>query len=489
MTKRVVIRNSLIYTFNNLLLKAFNFLLLPLYTAFLSPSDYGVTNLLSSFSQVATYLIAFSLYSAVIRFYAEFKQDPKRLQQFYGTILCFVALSGFLFLTIFMVLQKILTPLFFEGISFFPTVLLALVALIGTSLYTIYQDILKGMQQAKKSAITSLAYFVLQAALNIVFVAILKLGANGVLLAMVISNTAAIVWMIIDLLRTHLFCICIDKSILKETLAYSIPIIPHNLSTHIAQFVSRVFLNANYSLVDVGLFGLASKFGSLADMVQNSVNMAFQPWFFEQMHKRDAFDANQIVSLSKSLVWLYGILFLGLSLFAQELVAIMATAGYQASWLLIPLIVATFAIKTPYYFYINILFYYKKASRLIFIATVSSSIVNIVLSYFLIAAYGTFGSIIADGISMILRVGIVVVIARRFTDIGYRISYFFRQTLLLLGFMAVGLYYSYAYSLDALSLGNFIYKICIFILYILLALLVNRNSIKTVKEVVSSKRK
>ncbi|MGD9927193.1 MAG: lipopolysaccharide biosynthesis protein, partial [Sphaerochaeta sp.] len=230
MTHKKVLRNSLIYTFNNLLLKAFNFLLLPLYTAFLTPQDYGVTNLLASFTQVSTYLIAFSLYSATIRFYADLKGDGQRLKEFYGTMLCFVALSGLVFLGMFLIFQKFLLAVFFQGIPFYPTVLLGLVALLGTSLYTMYQDILKGMQLAKKSAITSLSYFFLQVALNILFVAILKFGANGVLLSLVISNAVAIVWMLFDLGKHHLFCFCINKQLLREALHYSIPIIPHNLS-------------------------------------------------------------------------------------------------------------------------------------------------------------------------------------------------------------------------------------------------------------------
>jgi O-antigen/teichoic acid export membrane protein len=305
----------------------------------------------------------------------------------------------------------------------------------------------------------------------------LKFGANGVLLSLVISNTVAIVWMLFDLGKHHLFCFCINKQLLREALHYSIPIIPHNLSTHIAQFVSRVFINANTSLVSVGLFGLASKFGSLADMVQNSVNMAFQPWFFEQLSKREALDTKQIVSLSNSLVWLYGIVFLGLALFSQELIALMATDAYQSSWMLVPLIVAVFAIKTPYYFYINILFYYKKAAKYIFIATVSSSLLNVFLSYFFIKAWGMFGSVAADAIAMLLRVGIVVYLANKFSKIGYSLIRFGLHFLFLLLCMVVGLYPSYVQGNASVSIGACLYKIGVLIVFCIIALWANKGSV------------
>ncbi|NMB34189.1 MAG: oligosaccharide flippase family protein, partial [Clostridium sp.] len=70
-----VLENSFLYTFSSLLVKAIGFLLLPVYTLFLTPEDYGTTNLVNSFNSVATFILAFSLYVAVIRFYVDYKDD------------------------------------------------------------------------------------------------------------------------------------------------------------------------------------------------------------------------------------------------------------------------------------------------------------------------------------------------------------------------------------------------------------------------------
>jgi O-antigen/teichoic acid export membrane protein len=477
MTNKKVLKNSLIYTFNNLLLKAFNFLLLPLYTAFLTTSDYGTINLLSSFSAMANYIVAFSLYSAVIRFYADYKEDLEKTKAFFGTVISFVFLSGCVFFGLSVLLKNLLQAYLFTGISYCPSVLMALVALVFTSLYTVYQNILKGMQKAKKSALVSIAYFFLQVILNIVFVAIYKLGADGVLLSLVISSVLASIWMLHDLKQCDLVRFGIDTTILKEALRYSIPIIPHNLSTQIAQFVSKVFINGTSSLAYVGLFSLASRFGSLADMIQSSVNAAFQPWFYEQMNRRGV-DRQQISKLSDILIWCYSFVFLGLGLFSQELVTLMASPQYGEAWKLIPLMVAVYALKTPYYFYINILFYYKKASKYIFTATVSSSLLNVVLSYFLIKSFGMYGSVAADAISMIARVGIVVLLSKRFGNVGFRFWHFFLMTLLTVVFLAIGLFFSYTRFPATLAVGNFLYKCAVLALFLLVLYLANRGSIK-----------
>ncbi|AEV29372.1 membrane protein involved in the export of O-antigen and teichoic acid [Sphaerochaeta pleomorpha str. Grapes] len=487
MTNKKVLKNSLIYTFNNILLKAFNFLLLPLYTVFLTTTDYGVINLLSSFSAVSTYIIAFSLYSAVIRFYADYKHDLEKVRTFFGTVICFVFLSGCVFFILALLLKNVLAKFLFQGVDFYPSVLMALIALVFTSLYTIYQDILKGMQEARKSAMVSISYFFLQVILNILFVAFFSWGANGVLLSLVISSSLACIWMLFDLKRLHLIRFCLDKTILKETLSYSIPIIPHNLSTQIAQFVSKVFINGTSSLASVGLFSLASRFGSLADLVQSSVNAAFQPWFYDQMNKK-GFDRKQIVDLSSVLVWFYSFLFLCVGLFCQELIVLMASSQYEESWKLVPLIVITFSLKTPYYFYINILFYYKKASKYIFTATVTSSLVNVALSYFLIQKYGMYGSVAADAIAMVIRVGIVVWISNKFDKIGYNIGHFIGLSLLTVLFLVTGLYFSYTRYANVISFGNIVYKAVVLLVFLSIVYLANRGSIQDAFAVLRKKK-
>ena len=91
---RVVV-NSVIYTFSGLLLKCFSFFLLPLYTAYLTTKDYGITSIANSFISTMSFVVTFSLFSAVMRFYVDLKDSPEKLKRFYGTISLFSFLSGF----------------------------------------------------------------------------------------------------------------------------------------------------------------------------------------------------------------------------------------------------------------------------------------------------------------------------------------------------------------------------------------------------------
>ena len=131
----------------------------------------------------------------------------------------------------------------------------------------------------------------------------MHMGANGVLLATLIVNIGMFIYMLFDLLKNDLITICIDKKILKDALAYSVPLLPHNLSSTIASFASRLFIKDMVTLGTVGLFNIASQFGSITDMIQTAVNTAFQPFFYEKLNKREKGYKETIVKLTNALVW------------------------------------------------------------------------------------------------------------------------------------------------------------------------------------------
>ena len=286
-SKKKVIENSFFYIFSSLLIKAMGFLLLPIYTLFLSPDEYGISNLVMGFINVAIFIVAFSLYSAVIRFYTDYQDNRARLKRLYGTLISFVILSGVLTLILGIVFRNIVTSIFFEGISFYPIVFIALMSLVFVTLYTLHQSILQGMQLGKKLTRLNLTVFIATAALKIVFIGVFKLGVVGFLLAQLIVYVIYALYMFFDLRENDLIEWTIDLTILKEALKYSIPLMPHNLSTRIASLASRIFINVSGTLAAVGLYSIAMQFGNLIDVLQISVNKAFQPWFYEMMNKND----------------------------------------------------------------------------------------------------------------------------------------------------------------------------------------------------------
>lgn len=476
--KKTVLVNSFYYTFSSFLVKAFGFFLLPLYTAYLTPGDYGITNLIHSFLSVATFLVSFSLYAAIPRFYVEYKEDQEKVKSLFGSIIIFTFIIGLVFFGVSLFLSKVIVRFLFTGIPFYPYVLIALITLLFQSLHTIHENILKAIQKGKFLASLSVIVFLLQTGITIVFVVVLELGPVGVLLSQAIISFIYSIFMVFDLRKRNLLSFSFNWKILKRALSYSIPIIPHNLSTSVASFVSKIFINNSASLASVGLYGIAMQFGSLIDLFQTSVNKAFTPWFFNVLYEGKGKSDIDQMEFVKILLSLYSIIYLGIGLFSQEVILLMTHSRYALAWKVVPILVVAFSVKSIYYFYVNILFYHQEAARKIFYASLSGSFLDISLAAILIPRFGMYGAALSFLIAKICIVVIVVILCRQYNQGMFDLLVMLRTIMPSILLIGLGLIFSYTKYQSMFHWGNFLYKMGISVFYILFLILQNRAQIR-----------
>ena len=74
-----LLRHSAIYGLGSIVARIVGVLLLPLYTRYLSPSDYGLIETLVALSAVLTALVAQGMKSAFFRFYFDSAEPARRL--------------------------------------------------------------------------------------------------------------------------------------------------------------------------------------------------------------------------------------------------------------------------------------------------------------------------------------------------------------------------------------------------------------------------
>lgn len=468
--------NSVTYTVFNLLQKMFSFFLLPLYTTYLTTQDYGTINIIASFTWTANFIVAFSLYSAIMRFYCEYMNEKEKVRKFYSTLLNFVFLAGCAFTVLTVALNRLVVDVFFKGIQFYPTVFLGILGLCFMCIYNMYSNILKVQEKAAKFSVVSLVFFFVQLGFNIFTVVVMKWGANGILTSTCITYLIFCLYIFIDLGKQGLYALCIDRQMLKLSLKYSIPLIPHDTSTQISELVSKVFINNSSSLAAVGLYSIAVQFGALTDTVQSSVNAAVRPWVFQTLKKDETDSKQEISRLTIVMFCGYNIVFAGIALFSQEALILFTNKSYHVAWSLIPIIVVLYMIKMVYYFNVNILLYYTNVSKMLFTATLTGSILNVILSAVFIPLWGMYGSVYADIIAMLLRVGIILYICRDIKKIQYDKKKFYGLIMIGMATITVGIIPSYVLG-GALLFENIIYKACIILLLAGIEYLVARDEI------------
>jgi O-antigen/teichoic acid export membrane protein len=307
------------------------------------------------------------------------------------------------------------------------------------------------------------------------------MGAVGMVWSTLIVNVMMSVFMIVDLKRRSLLVFCLDWKLLRELLNYSLPLVPHSLSYNITFSATRVLINSKLSLSVLGLFSLASQFGYVSDIILNSFQSAFMPWFYDMMEYNNDISRERIRKATYSLMWIMGLIYILVGSFSQEAIYIMADREYWAAWRFVPVLVVSVALKAPLYFYTNFLYYDKSKTRFVFIATLVACILNITFTWLLIPYYGVYGSIIADIISMIIRVLIIVYLARKISEGIYSFVKLGLLSMVPVIFLAVAMLPSYIYFGEGLSITMILYKLLIIFVYIVIVLGLNKSLLNNIK--------
>lgn len=484
----IIYKNSLLYTIGNLLLKAFSFFLIPLYTTFLTTDDYGITNLVTGFTGVVSCIITLSFQYAVIRFYADVKDDKQKSARLFGTVISFILCYGAIICLILIFSQGIWSPILFEDIPFIPIGLMAILNSLVVGLYAVYQDILKGMQDAKRSVNLSFVFFFLLLLSNLLTIAYFKLGALGMVLSSFVVHTVMTIFMIFDLNHRKLLIFCIDRKLIKALFVYSLPLVPHTMAYKLSQYATKLIINSKLSLSTLGLYGLSSQFGNISDIIQNSFQNAFQPWMFGILNDKKENASAQIRSVTYSILWGMGVLYLLIGLFCKEAIILMSSSSYHTAWRYVPPIIFAVAIKSPLYFYYNYLYYYKDKTKYIFSTTLFGCVVNVFFTFLMVPLWGIYGSIGADIIALICRLLLVYKIVNPIMRGTYSFWKLHLICLVPILFMIIALVPSYmSDSNEWLGIGFFVYKLVVLLLYVLFVLYTNKGIANQLKKIIAYK--
>lgn len=475
-----VLLNSGIYSVTSILQKGIGFLLLPLYTLYLTPSDYGITGIVNSFTAILTLLFTLSLNGAVQRYYYVYQSDKDQLRSFYGTIVMFVMFNSLILSAIIIVFQRWLISPFIEGIDFYPYIFLGVLTVLFNPMYTIYQSLLQTLQKGKEFSVNSLLHFGLMVFLNVLFIVVFQLGAVGQLLSYLITAVVFGLYSLISLYRKNVISFNFNFSYLREALSYSVPLIPHNLSSTIAAFISRLLLNNLVSTASAGLFNIASQFMLIIDTFHMSVNKAYVPWFYGEMEKDTKKSHEGIINFADIISKGYLVISVAVSFFIKEIIQIFLPSSYLNAWLIIPIMLVAYQLRSIYLFYVNTLFYNTKSTRFIFIASVTGSLVNIITMSSFTKSLGLFAPAVALFAQQLVVVIIVIFLSRRLEPVDFKLNNMIIYILSMILTMLVGQFYDFMNPTAGVSLMNVLFKLIVLIIF---SLLLFKKDVPKIKEI------
>lgn len=409
---KLMARHGSIYGIANFLDRAVSFIMIPVYTRFLTPSDYGVLELIYMTSNVILMVVGLGIQSAVSRFYFDYEDQDKRHQVISTAFIGYggIALIATLALLPF---SNLMADKILDSIELTHYFVVALITLGVGMVIPIGSSYLRVRLQSIELTIFTFSKLIVTVGLNIYFLVYAGWGVYGILVATLIAQAVFSVIMSVYVLRRT--GVHFDLKILKDMVKFGLPLIPSSISAYIVHASDRYFIKEYASMSMTGLYSLSYKLGMLVSQFVTSPFI--QVWNPRRMENFNRGDAEYIYSRIFTYFVTFSV-FIGLqiSVLAKEAIHLMTTEAYWDAYKVVPIIVmSSIVFSFHYHFQVGILM--KKATKYIAVINISNGILNLILNVILIKAYDVWGAAYATLICFIYKAFATFYFSNRFYKI------------------------------------------------------------------------
>ena len=257
--KKQLMKNTIIIAIGKLSTQVISYILLPLYTAKLSPSEYGNYDFVCTLSLFLCPIITLLMEESMFRYLidAESKMQRKRIisqtiiYTFFGTIL-------------FTILAAVIMNIWTEYSAAYITAIITFV--ISNILIGLSNALSRGLGKIKLYSVSNFILGISTIILNIVFILGINAGAEGLLWANTIANSLTAI-VIFAILKLPTYIGKLNKPLLIDMIKYSVPLVPNSISWSIINMSNRLILTNMVSSAANGIYAMASKFPNIISVV------------------------------------------------------------------------------------------------------------------------------------------------------------------------------------------------------------------------------
>ena len=360
------------------------FLLMPLYTALLSPSQYGTAELITGTANLIMPFACVGITNGIFRFAAEKGTDREGVFSS-GMVLLGAGLCG--------------------------TVLLGAVALcIGaawrTEILLVVLYVLFAVQGILNTLVT--------VGFNILFLMAFDLGVTGYVLSTVVGNLLTTAFLVVSARLWRVFRLShVSRTAMRELFRFSLPMVPTTICWLITDLSDRYLVSWFCGEAVNGVYSAAYKIPTIVNLVSGIFMQAWQ--FSAVVQSADGEECSRFYS--QVFRGFLSVIFIGsggLILLSPWLCRLLLNSAYHEAWRYMPTLLCSAALESVVSFLASV-YMVRKKSMHSFLTAVAGTGLNLLLNFLFIPRTGTFGG--ALGAAIATLIGYAAVWVLRMADV------------------------------------------------------------------------
>ncbi len=418
--------NTIVFAIGNFGAKIFSLLLNNLYTKHIDPSGFYTKSLIETTALFILPVFTFSLTDAVVRYGLDKKYNKKHIFTtasvliFFGLMLMIIAMQ-------FIQLIPFLSP-----IKEYTNMLIIYVCISSVRSLCSQFVRAKGMVRlfAFDGIFTTMTLFIF----NVLFISNMKMGVQGFMLSVILSDACSSVFLVISAQLHHYFDIrYFRKKLAKSMLKFSLPLIPTTVMWTFTGFSDQIFIGNICSEEAAGIYSASTKIPNIISMLST---IFFQAWNISAITENDSKGRNEfyekVYSAYESILFIGSA---GLILLIKPISAILINyqtyPEYSKAYLYAPVLIIASVFTCLDQFLSGIYSATKHTINSCITVTIAC-VANIILNIIFIPVYGIQGATIATFLSYFICFCIRMVDARRYVPFKFSIARTILNTIMIL---------------------------------------------------------
>ncbi|WP_283720803.1 lipopolysaccharide biosynthesis protein [Clostridium perfringens] len=416
---KTLFSNTILFTIGSLGSKFIMFFLVPLYTNVLTTSQYGITELVLTSSNLIIPFITLSINDSILRYSLDKNCDIRTVLK---NSIIILSCSSIFLIILYPILDSF--ELFSNYLNYF---IFITILQIFRSAFSVY---LKSSNRIQIYIIDSIIYTFSLAFFNIIFLLYLNKAIDGFFISQILSMIVSLIFQITigDIYR-DINIGKIDIKLLKVMILYSTPLIANAVSWWIINSSDRYMLNYIKGADEVGIYAVAAKMPSLVTTITSIFSQA---WIISSINEYEDSKDEKFYSNIFGLYSNFLILTSSIVIFIiKPLMNIYVGSNFDNSWRYVPFLLLASIFSTFTNFFAAL---YKSAKNNMkeVTCTFIGSIINIILNILIIPKLGVMGAVISTLIASFFMASFSIYDTRKFFKFFIDFKKLFSSILLLL---------------------------------------------------------